>query len=297
MKTLAMNQPVTTRRAPIEGAGAFALIELLVILVVVAMFAAVTLPALLTAREPVLRAQCSGNLRQVAVGWSIYQQQFDQVMPCHWPGYTSSGGTSNPWRTAEVYRVIPGSGSLLVYGGPYLEGPWNLGVLFATGLVPNPRVFYCPGTAGVARSYGYDYYASGTNGWPSTPAGSGDDKVRTGYNYYPQLRAIEPIGMPGIRGPKPAFTPTKWTALDAKKSIASDLVQSFPLLSHRSSHSVVGLNALFADGRVVFQDSRNNPEAFDLSLWDPDGDDTPGNVVYIGNSAPQFRYVMSLWRP
>jgi hypothetical protein len=295
MKTFAMSKPVTTRRQPTDGAGAFALIELLVILVVMAMFAAVALPALLAAREPVLRAQCVGNLRQMAVGWSIYQQQFDQVMPCHWPGYTDSGSTSNPWRTYEAYRVGGGSGSVIITDPPYTSGPWNLGVLFATGLIPNPRTFYCPSVSRISRSFSYEYYASGSNGWPSTPTGSTDDKVRTSYNYYPQLRATQPGGLPGIRVPKPAFTPTKWTELDTKKSIATDLVQSFPLLSHRASRSVVGLNALFADGRVVFQDSRSNPEAFDPALWDSNG--IPGDDIYIGNSAPHFRYVMSLWKP
>jgi type II secretory pathway pseudopilin PulG len=283
-----MKKPATTSPGPAGGSRGFALIELLVILVVVAMFAAVTLPALLAAREPVLRAQCVNNLRQIAVGWSIYQQEFNQVMPCHWPGYTDSSGTSNPWRTYEAYRVVPGTGQIITDAPA--AGPWNLGVLFATSLVPGPRLFYCPATARVNRTFGYDYYATISNTWPSTPVGSGDDKIRTSYNYYPQLRALAPSGYQGKLVPKPAYTPTKWADLDGKKSIATDLVTSTGSMGHRASGSVAGLNALFPDGRVVFQTPHNNPEPFDPNLWDPGG-------VIIGNSAPEFRYVMSLWKP
>jgi type II secretory pathway pseudopilin PulG len=298
MKTFAINKPVANRWQATGGTQAFALIELLVILVVLAMFAAVTLPALLAlaAREPVSRAQCVNNLRQIALGWTIYQQEFNQVMPCHWPGYTDNRGFSNPWRTYEAYRVIPGTTQISSYTDPpNPDGPWNLGVLIATGLIPGPRVLYCPAAGRVNRNFSYDYYTTISNTWPSTPVGSGDDKARASYNYYPQLRATQASGLPGIRVPKPAWTPTKWTELDATKSIATDLVNRLQNLSHVASGSIAGLNALFPDGRVVFQTPRNNPEPFDPVLWDRDG--IPDNDVYIGNSAPEFRYVMSLWKP
>jgi type II secretory pathway pseudopilin PulG len=288
-----MKQRTRTGRQWAGGSQAFALIELLVILVVVAMFAAVTLPALLAAREPVSRAQCVNNLRQIGAGWSIYQQEFNQVMPCHWPGYTDNHGKSNPWRTCEAYRVIPGTTQITSNTvPPDPDGPWNLGVLFAKKLVQSPKIFYCASSARLSVYRSYDYYSTISNTWPSTPIGSNDDKVRTGYSYYPQLRAIEPSGLPGKLVPKPAFTPTKWAELDAKKSVATDLVGSpSTLLSHRASGSVVGLNALFPDGRVVFQDARSNPQAFDPLLWDPPGD------VYIGYNPAYFRYIMSLWKP
>jgi prepilin-type N-terminal cleavage/methylation domain-containing protein len=270
---------------------AFTLVELLVVLVVIAAFGAVTLPAMIRSREPVLRAQCANNLRQMGAGWSMYQQEFDQVMPCHWPGYTDSYSASNPWRTYEVYRVVPGTGVISsTEFPPSPDGPWNLGTLVACHLVASPRVLYCPSTSRVSPFFSYDYYATPPNSWPSTPPGSLDNIVRAGYNYYPQLRALESIGG-GRLGPKPARTPTRWTELDPKKSIATDLVSSYDFLSHRATGSVIGLNALFPDGRVVFQSVRDHPGAFDPNLWNPSGSPT------IGNYAPNFRYVMSLWKP
>jgi competence protein ComGC len=284
-------------RSRTRSSRAFVLIEMLVILTVVALFAAVTVPALLSAREPVMRAQCVNNLRQIAAGWSLYQEQFDRIMPCHWPGYTDGSAIkSNPWRTYEACRVVPGTTQLTSNTDPpNADGFWNLGLLFASGLIPGPRPFYCPASGRVRRSFSYEYYTTISNTWPSTPVGSSDDKVRASYNYCPQLRVTENSGLPGIRVPKVAPNFTLWTALDGGKSIATDLVNSSSSISHLASGRIAGLNALFPDGRVVFQNAHDNPQAFDPSLWGwPFGSDPS---QYIGNTAPQFRYVMSLWKP
>jgi hypothetical protein len=87
-------------------------------------------------------------------------------------------------------------------------------------------------------------------------------------------------------------TPLQQNDIDTKKSILTDLVNNIDTLSHQASGSVAGLNALFPDGRVVFQNARSNPQAFDPHLWKyaSDGD-------YIGNNQDNFRIVMSLWQP
>ena len=297
MKKSSLNQLATARQRQTGGAEAFTLTELLVVMGVIAMLAVVLLSAAFTTQERVLRAQCVSNLRQIATGWNLYQQDFNQVMPCHWPGFTDTHSTSNPWRTYEAGRVTPGTlGWSADTDPPNLDGPWNLGVLFATGLVPNPRVFYCPSTARIDSQRTYDYYAAVSNSWPSTSPSSTEVIVRTGYNYYPQLRATELISA-GQRGPKPARTPAKWTDLDPKKSIATDLVLSSAYWSHKASGSVAGLNALFPDGRVVFQNARSNPQAFDHALWDDPNGSTADGARYVGNDPFRFRVIMSLWQP
>ena len=79
---------MTATRRRQTGAGAFTLTELLVVMGSIVMLAAVLLSVAFTTQERVLRAQCTDNLRQIGVGWNMYQQEFNQVMPCHWKGVT-----------------------------------------------------------------------------------------------------------------------------------------------------------------------------------------------------------------
>ena len=94
--------------------------------------------------------------------------------------------------------------------------------------------------------------------------------------------------------PKAAVTPAKWTDLDTKKSIATDWLFSYDTIAHRASGSVAGLNALFPDGHVTFQNARSNPQDFDPLQW---GQSQSGPGNYIGVNQNYFRYVMSLWQP
>lgn len=291
MKKLFATQMMATHRKQI-GAGAFTLTELLVVMGSVVLLAVVLLSMAFTTEERVLRAQCTDNLRQIGVGWNIYQQEFNQVMPCYWPGVTTNvvGATANPWHTYLAYQLNPG---IVPIGGYGIQGgPWNLAGLFANKLVPSPKIFYCPGLARLGNQYSYDYYASVSNSWPSVSGNSGGiGLVRTGYNYYPQCRATEYAGG-GFYRPRAAVTPTKWTALDSRKSIMTDVIYSYDTLAHRASGSVAGLNALFPDGHVTFQNARSNPQNFDPSQWGQAG--APNS---IGLNPNYFRYVMSLWQP
>jgi type II secretory pathway pseudopilin PulG len=282
---------------------AFTLVELLVVLGTVAMLAAVLLSASFTTPERVMRAQCVANLRQLANGWNMYQQDFNQMMPCHWPGVASPGGSSNPWRTYEAGRVYPGppGGWGVDTGEPNgFTGPWNLGLLFDTKLLPDARVFYCPATARMNIERSYEFNASVSNIWPSLPSDYANDKIRTGYNYLPQGRKRELISA-SLIGPKLTSStalcpgsscfPLQQTELSLKQSLMTDLVNNYDTIAHRSSGTVAGINALFPDGRVVFQNARTMRQAFDPNLWKSSSD-----TDYIGNNPVNFRYVMSLWQ-
>ncbi len=270
---------------------AFTLIELLVVIAIIAILAALLLPALSASKEKAKRTSCINNLRQIGVAFTIYSGDYNVMMPPHWPGFTDAKSASSAWRTSEAYRVTPGTGQITSGsdGAGLPDGPWNLGLLFASQACVNAKVFYCPSAASLDPKWTYDYYSTSFP-WPSTPTTSGDNEIRTGYNYMPQSTVQQAIGN-GRLGPAIA---TNINSLDGTKSVMTDLIQNWGEIPHKSGTGVAGLNALFSDAHVTFQTSAKVPLAFQQSLWGTAGS---ANEICETPNQPNFRYVMSLWAP
>ena len=268
------------------GRKAFTLIELLVVIAIIAILAAMLLPALAKAKEKALRINCISNLRQVGLGVLSYANDASDYLPiCGWP----SG--QNPWQTYSAARVTPGTMTLT-------RGYMSLGLTYRTKTCPDPKVFYCPSNKRAAgETWTYEYFSTAPNTWPSTPPTSGQEQIRTGYNYYPQLREQVPLAGELVSrltfsrvtleyGGQFDMVLSKLSAVDQNKSISTDLIHDVDSPPHRDGSTTAGVNALFADGHVVFQTSRANAKAFTTALW-----------TDVGSNEQNFRKLMSYWKP
>ena len=148
----------------------FTLIELLIVIAIIAILAAMLLPALNQARERARMTSCQSNLKQLAMMSINYAMDNDEMQP---PMRDSNTGPW--WHNALLKYCYPTSGYssnkdavFLINGGETSGGLTNKKEL-------QKIYFSCPVAAGTGRmvtpSYGRNYYLyiPGTNQWFSAP--------------------------------------------------------------------------------------------------------------------------------
>ncbi len=118
------------------GRRAFTLVELLVVMAVLALLAALLLPALSRARASARRTACLNHLRQIAVGVRVYADDMEDVGPAKSSGKKSLDG----WTACK--QLLNG------YVGP--NGASS----------PDDRLFACP-----SDTYHYDFNAGSPNAY------------------------------------------------------------------------------------------------------------------------------------
>jgi prepilin-type N-terminal cleavage/methylation domain-containing protein/prepilin-type processing-associated H-X9-DG protein len=233
---------------------AFTLIELLVTVAIIAILAALLLPALAQGKAQGKRAACISNLRQTGIAIQCYSLDYNGNIPY--------GPKAPPFTSPlDFYTSTGAPTSLLSLGsGQPLGQPVGLGLLLSQYLCDEPKVVFCPGSdqsidadaelakVGVTQAQGSYYYrhAGNTNTFdafgaaPPTPDHIRLDNLGNNRNGLP-IRAL---------------------AIDTQ--FLSPPAGAVYGIVTRTHHQQQVVNILFSDGHVKTQ--RNNDGRFTFNF-------------------------------
>jgi prepilin-type N-terminal cleavage/methylation domain-containing protein/prepilin-type processing-associated H-X9-DG protein len=149
----------------------FTLIELLVVIAIIAVLIALLLPAVQAAREAARRAQCTNNLKQMALAALNFESTNSQLPPGWgpYPWATGANGRANP--KVLVLQFLEGGNTFNAF-----NLAWDIN-LFGTTTEPNYTAqsqvinsFVCPSDGNTAKAgtapalAGYSNYMCSTGG-------------------------------------------------------------------------------------------------------------------------------------
>ena len=226
-------------------------LEFLVVLGIIGVLVGLLLPAIRTARPAAIRAQCTNNMKQIALALHNYEQAY-KVLP---PPYTvdAVGRPLHSWRTL----ILPYMEQESLYRTIDLSKPWNDSVN-ARALGTFVPEFRCPAADGPQNTTTYLAIVS-PNGCFFPGQSRRLSEITDAHEA--TLLVIEA----GEENAVPWMAP-----VDADESLATSLGPTTKL------HHIGGTNACFVDGSVRFMKA-STPARVLRALMSISGNDKVGS--------------------
>jgi prepilin-type N-terminal cleavage/methylation domain-containing protein/prepilin-type processing-associated H-X9-DG protein len=237
----------------------FSLIELLVVVAIIALIAAILLPTLRMARAQVRRNVCLTNLRQIGIA----SHQYRDINKNRLPGRYATGNWGFRRAAGEVTP-----------GDPYAKPEtYGLPALFKrTRMLPSPSdVWICPAASTRMQAFKNTYQWRSTGDVDPTEKGQADINARNVYKLPTAARTYWVKDNYDLAPYRTGYTqPLLFVAVDSEYRIPERL-REYPhalnsiVLSRKAANgknwlvgATAGVNALFFDGHVGLADERGH---------------------------------------